>query len=139
VTVRFQQGGLPGDLIRHELTAQALPKSPLGEALRYLDRQWLALQRFLEDGDLIIDNNNAERQLRTVAVGRKNWLFAGSMAGAHRAALLYSLIQSCRLAGVPPFGYLRDVLLRVATHPQHAIHQLTPKGWAAAFATRAAA
>jgi transposase len=127
------------DILRHELTAQALPKSPLGEALRYLDRQWLALRRFLEDGDLIIDNNNAERQLRTVAVGRKNWLFAGSMAGAHRAALLYSLIQSCRLAGVPPFEYLRDVLLRVATHPQHGIQQLTPKGWAAAFRARAAA
>jgi transposase len=127
------------DATRHELTAHALPKSPLGEALRYLDRQWIALQRFLEDGTLIIDNNNAERQLRTVAVGRRNWLFAGSMAGAHRAALLYSLIQSCRLAGVPPFEYLRDVLPRVATHPHHAVRQLTPKGWAAAFGARAAA
>ncbi len=116
-----------------------MPKSPLGEALRYLDRQWLALQRLLDDGELIIDNNNAERQLRTVAVGRKNWLFAGSMAGAHRAALLYSLIQSCRLVGVPPFEYLRDVLLRVATDPHHGIGHLTPKGWAAAFGTRAAA
>ncbi len=87
----------------------------------------------------LLDNNNAERQLRTVAVGRKNWLFAGSMAGAHRAALLYSLTQSCRLASVPPFEYVRDVLRRVATHPHHAIAQLTPKGWAATFGTRAAA
>ena len=60
---------------------------------------------------------------------RKNWLFAGSLEGAHRAALLYSLIQSCRLIGVAPFPYLRDVLLRVATQPHHLIHQLTPKGW----------
>ena len=110
-----------------------LPKSPVGEALRYLDRQWGALQQYVDAGHLLIDNNNAERQLRTVAVGRKNWPFAGSLEGAHRAALLYSLLQSCRLIGVPPFPYLRDVLLRVATHPQAQIHQLTPKGWLATF------
>lgn len=121
------------DATRQVLVTQVLPKSPLGDAVRYLTRQWAALQRFTDDGRLLIDNNNAERQLRTVAVGRKNWLFAGSLEGAHRAALLYSLIQSCRLAGVPPFPYLRDVLLRVATHPQHLIHQLTPRGWAVAF------
>lgn len=118
---------------RRALAAQVLPKSPVGEALRYLDRQWGALQRYVHEGHLLIDNNNAERQLRTVAVGRKNWLFAGSLEGAHRAALLYSLLQSCRLIGVPPFPYLRDVLLRVATHPQAQIHQLTPKGWLATF------
>ena len=119
------------DTQRRALAAQVLPKSPVGEALRYLDRQWGALQRYVTDGRLLIDNNNAERQLRTVAVGRKNWLFAGSLEGAHRAALLYSLLQSCRLIGVPPFPYLRDVLLRVASHPQAQIHQLTPKGWLA--------
>jgi transposase len=118
---------------RRALAAQVLPKSPVGEALRYLDRQWDALQRSVDAGHLLIDNNNAERQLRTVAVGRKNWLFAGSLEGAHRAALLYSLLQSCRLIGAPPFPYLRDVLLRVATHPQAQIHQLTPKGWLATF------
>lgn len=127
------------DALRQQLATTALPKSPLGDALRYLDRQWLALQRFLEDGELLIDNNNAERQLRTVAVGRKNWLFAGSMEGAHRATLLYSLTQSCRLAGMPPFPYLRDVLLRVATHPHRAISELTPKAWAVLFGARAVA
>jgi hypothetical protein len=126
------------DTLRHELMARTLPKSPLGDALRYLDRQWDALQRYTSDGRLHIDNNNAERQLRTVAVGRKNWLFCATLAGAHRAALMYSLIQSCRLANVPPFPYLRDVLLRVATHPQSQIHQLTPKGWAATFGPTAA-
>jgi hypothetical protein len=122
------------DQQRRALQEVALPKSPLGDALRYLENQWTALNRFVEDGRLSIDNNGAENQLRAVALGRKNWLFAGSMAGLHRAALLYSLAQSCRLAGVEPFAYFRDVLLRVATHPQSAIHQLTPKGWAATFA-----
>jgi hypothetical protein len=123
------------DQARQTLAARVLPKSPLGDALRYLDHQWTALQRYLTDGHLIIDNNNAERQLRTVAVGRKNWLFAGSFEGARRAALLYSLIQSCRLIEVSPFLYLRDVLLRIATHPQHRIQELTPKGWKATLGT----
>jgi transposase/uncharacterized coiled-coil protein SlyX len=118
---------------RQALHKDVLPKSPLGEALRYVDNQWRALNRFVEDGDLLIDNNGAERQLRAVAVGRKNWLFAGSLEGLHRAALLYSLAQSCRLVGVEPFAYFKDVLLRVTTHPQSAIAQLTPKGWAEAF------
>jgi hypothetical protein len=118
---------------RHRLEQEALPRSPLGEALRYLGNQWLALRRYTEDGRLKIDNNGAERQLRAVAVGRKNWLFAGSMEGAERAALLYSLIQSCHLAGVDPFQYLQDVLLRVATHPHRRIAELTPLGWAQTF------
>jgi transposase len=88
---------------------------------------------FVEDGRLAIDNNRAENQLRTIAVGRKNWLFAGSFEGARRAALLYSLVQSCKLIDVPPFDNLKDVLLRVATHPQRLIGQLTPKAWAETF------
>lgn len=120
------------DRQRQALAVHVLPKSPLGEALRYLDNQWRALQRFLEDGRLRIDNNAAESQLRVVAVGRNNWLFAGSMAGAERTALLYSLVQSCRLAGVDPFPYFRHVLIRVATHPHSRIAELTPKAWAAA-------
>ncbi len=122
------------DSQRKALEKDILPKSPLGDALRYIDNQWKALNRFVKDGRLKIDNNGAENQLRAVALGRKNWLFAGSMAGLHRAALLYSLAQSCRLVGVEPFAYFRDVLLRVATHPQSAIGELTPKGWAATFA-----
>jgi hypothetical protein len=117
---------------RQRLEREVLPKSPLGDAVRYLTNQWQALCRFAEDGSLEIDNNNAERQLRAVAVGRKNWLFAGSMAGAHRAAVIYSLIQSCRLVDVDPFAYLRDVLLRVATQPADRIAELTPRAWAQA-------
>ena len=124
---------------RDALATTVLPKSPLGEAVRYLTNQWTALQRFVDDGRLAIDNNAAENQLRGIAVGRKNWLFAGSFEGARRAALLYSLVQSCALIGVPPFEFLRDVLLRVATHPQHRIAELTPKGWAATGGRRIAA
>jgi transposase len=127
------------DTVRQDLARTVLPKSPLGEAVRYLTNQWTVLQRFVEDGRLAIDNNRAENQLRVVAVGRKNWLFAGSLEGARRAALLYSIVQSCKLVDVPPFEYLKDVLLRLATHPQRLIGQLTPKGWATAFGRQAAA
>jgi transposase len=126
------------DAERLALAQTVLPKSPLGDAVRYLTNQWAALQRFVDDGRLGIDNNRAENQLRVVAVGRKNWLFAGSFEGARRAALLYSLVQSCKLVDVSPFDYLKDVLLRVATHPQRLIGQLTPRGWAATFARAAA-
>ena len=124
---------------RDALARTVLPKSPLGDAVRYLTNQWAALQRFVEDGRLAIDNNRAENQLRGVAVGRKNWLFAGSFEGAKRAALLYSLVQSCALIDVPPFDYVKDVLLRVASHPHHRIAELTPKGWAATVGRRVAA
>lgn len=116
------------------LTVSTLPKSPLGEALGYMKRQWSALVRFLEDGRLLPDNNNAERQLRTVALGRKNWLFAGSLAGAERAAILYSLAQGCRLAGIDCWAYIHDVLLQVATLPHQRIDELTPDRWAEARA-----
>lgn len=121
------------DAERQALARTVLPKSPVGEAVRYLTNQWTALQRFVEDGHLAIDNNRAENQLRLVAVGRKNWLFAGSFEGARRAALLYSLVQSCKLIDAPPCEYLKDVLRRLPTHPHRLIDQLTPRGWAQTF------
>jgi transposase len=127
------------DELREELQKTVLPKSPLGEALRYIDNQWIALNRFVEDGRLRIDNNGAEYQLRAVAVGRKNWLFAGSFEGARRAATLYSLVQSCRLVSIDPFLYFRDVLVRVASHPHRQIGELTPRMWATKLTTSSAA
>jgi transposase len=111
-----------------------LPKSPLGEALTYLRNQMRYVAQYIRDGRLEIDNNGAERQLRGVAVGRKNWLFAGSMKGLHRAALLYSLVQSAKLAGVEPWAYLKEVLDRLPNHPHSRIGELLPKQWAAARA-----
>lgn len=114
----------------------ALPKSPLGEALHYVRSQWRPLQTYLEDGRLSIDNNVSERNLRVVAVGRKNWTFAGSDAGGRRAAALYSLVQSCKLHGLDPFAYFRDTLPLLSTKPAR---DLTPKAWAAALAQPATA
>ena len=86
-----------------------LPKSPLGEALTYLRNQMRYVAQYIRDGRLEIDNNGAERQLRGVAVGRKNWLFAGSMKGLHRAALLYSLVQSAKLAELVAVAEIGDL------------------------------
>jgi transposase len=115
---------------------EVLPKSPIGQAVSYARGQWIALNRYIEDGDLDIDNNLAERVLRIIAIGRKNWLFAGSDAGAERAAIIYSLIASCKLCEIDPFEYLRDVLDRVSTHPASKIVEMTPSGWRKRFAVR---
>jgi len=108
---------------------QVLPKSPLGQAIGYAQGQWQALNRYLDDGVLDIDNNLAERTLRMVAIGRKNWLFVGHDNGGHRAAIIYSLVASCKLCGIDPFAYLRDVLERISTHPASRIAELLPRNW----------
>jgi len=110
-------------------SVEVLPKSPMGQAVGYARGQWIALNKYTDDGDLDIDNNLAERVLRIVALGRRNWLFAGSDAGAERAAIIYSLIASCKLCEIDPFAYLRDVLDRISIHPASKIAQLTPAGW----------
>lgn len=112
-----------------------LPKSPLGKAAGYALRQWDALTRYVENAILSIDNNLSERTLRMVAIGRKNWMFAGSDAGGQRAAIVYSLVASCKLVGIDPFAYFRDVLDRVSTHPNNRIFELTPRGWKAALSS----
>ena len=106
-----------------------LPKAPIADAMGYARNQWDALTRFIDDARLKLDNNAAERQLRRVAVGRKNWLFAGSEEGAERGCVLYSLIASCKLHDVNPFDYLRDVLVRVGNHPARDVLALSPKHW----------
>jgi hypothetical protein len=114
----------------NDWSIELLPKSPIGQAVSYARAQWEALNRYLDDGDLEIDNNLSERVLRTVAIGRKNWLFAGSDEGAKRAAVIYSLIATCKLCRIDPFAYLRDVLDRVSTHPARRIAELIPSRWA---------
>jgi transposase len=112
-----------------ELRPTVLPKSPLAEAIGYVLGNWNALTRYTEDGRLKIDNNGAERAIKPVVLGRKNWLFAGSEAAAHRTAILLSLVQTCKHVGVDPFVYLRDVIARVSTHPMSRIAELTPRQW----------
>ena len=101
-------------------------KSETAGAIRYAISRWSALTRYTDDGLLEIDNNNAERALRTVALGRKNYLFAGSNAGGDRAAALYSLIGSAKLNGLDPEPYLRTVLAQIAAHPINRIADLLP-------------
>jgi transposase len=87
-----------------------LPKSGIGKAIGYAQKQWQALQVYLEDGDLEIDNNAAERGFRGIALGRRNWLFVGSDEGGQTAAVMYSVVASCQQVGAEPFAYLREVL-----------------------------
>jgi len=95
----------------------------------YALRQWPALTVYLDDARLRLDNNPIEQQIRPIAVGRHNWLFAGSKNGADRAAIFFSLITSCKLLGINPWEYLNDILKRVNSHPQSRIAELTPRGW----------
>ena len=117
------------------LRPHVLPKSPMGDAIGYALRQWSPLKRFLDDGLVAIDNNRVERQMRTVAVGRKKWMFAGSVEGGHRAATIYSLVCTCGLLGIEPWAYLKDVLQRLAKGSDPAL--LTPRIWNAARTTPA--
>ena len=106
-----------------------LPKSPQGEAIAYTLSNWKALIRYCEDGDLEIDNTGAERSLRGVAVGRKNWMFLGSDNGGRRAAIMNSLIATCRRLAIDPFAYLRDIFTRISDHPQSRLAELLPDHW----------
>jgi transposase len=107
-------------------------KSELAGAIRYALNRWTALTRYRDDGRLEIDNNIAENAIRGVALGRKNWLFAGSDEGGGRAAAIYTLMETCKLNGVDPRAWLTHVLARLATHPAKQIHELLPWHWAAA-------
>jgi transposase len=99
------------------------------KAIEYCLKRWQALTRYLDDGNLPIDNNWAENQMRPWALGRKNWLFAGSLESGQRAASIMSLIQSARLNGLDPYAYLADVLRRLPTHKDKDIDELLPHIW----------
>lgn len=109
-----------------------LPQGPLAKAFAYTLNHWGALTRFLEDGRLPLDNNAAERALRPLALGRKNWLFAGSLRGGQAAAVVLSLLQSAKLQGINPFAYLRDVLARLPSARAADLDALLPHRWQSA-------
>ena len=111
---------------RHTTLATLSKKSELAGAIKYALSRWAALTRYRDDGRLEIDNNAAERALRACALGRKNWLFAGSDAGGERAAAIYTLLGTAKLNGIDPEAYLRDVLERIAEHPINRIDELLP-------------
>ncbi len=136
--------GKPPDLRRHARQAEAAPlldgrrswlemtltkvpgRSDVAGAIRYALSRWTALTRYVDDGTIAIDNNPVERAIRPVALGRKNWLFAGSDAGGERAAAIYSLIQTAKLNGLDPKAYLRHVIGCIADHPVNRVAELLP-------------
>ena len=107
-----------------------LPKGPLMEGVTYVLNQWATLERFLHDGMIReISNNGCERALRSVVIGRNNWLFFGSEEGTKGSLVLMSLVQSCKELGISPLAYLRDVMVRVGQVPASRVHELTPRGY----------
>jgi len=107
----------------------ALPKSPFGQAVSYALNQWPTLGRYLNDARFTIDNNVAERAVRPLAVGRKNWLFVGGDGGLPSAAVLMSLCASAKRHALNPWAYLTDVLTQLAAKPADVTH-LLPDAWA---------
>jgi transposase len=115
-----------------EQRPQVLPKSPIGEAIGYALNNWQALTRYTEAGFLSIDNNVAEREMKRIAIGRKNWLFVGSDNGGRTAAVLFSFTSTCQRLGIEPWAYLQDVLKRLPTTPAERLGELLPDRWQAA-------
>ena len=109
---------------------EVLPKSPMGEAIGYALNNWAALVRYTEAGFLAIDNNVAEREMKRIAIGRKNWLSIGSPRGGQTAAVLFSFTSTSQRLGVEPWRYLRDVLERLPRHPPQRLAELLPDEWA---------
>jgi transposase len=120
------------------------PKNNLAKAIHYMLVRWASFTRFLDDGRICLSNNAAERALRGVALGRRNWTFAGSDEGGRRAAAVYSLITTCKLNDVDPRAWLAYVLATLPDHPITRVNELMPWAWkarleAAAHAATAAA
>jgi transposase len=114
-----------------KIREEVLPKSEAGQAVAYALKNWTALTRYLEDGDLSIDNNHTERSLRGIAVGRNNWTFVGSDRGGKTMAVLRSFVASCELAKVDPFAWFQDVLSRISQCSIQQLDELLPHRWAA--------
>jgi transposase len=110
---------------------EVLPKSPMGEAIGYALNNWAALVRYTEDGFLAIDNNVSEREMKRIAIGRKNWLTVGSPRGGQTAAVLFSFTSTCQRLGVEPWAYLQDVLTRLPATPVGQLGDLVPDHWQA--------
>jgi len=109
--------------------AKLSSKSETAKAINYCLTRWKAFTRFLDDGRICLSNNAAERAVRGVAVGRKNWTFAGSDAGGHRAAAILTLIETCKMNDVDPQAWLTDILARLPDHPAKRINELLPWNW----------
>ena len=108
---------------------KVLPKTPIGKAIAYCLPRWDKLSVYTGDAILNIENNGVENQVRPVAVGRKNYLFVGSHEAAQRAAMVYSLFATCRLHGINPYKWLKDILTRMHSYTTQNSHELLPQNW----------
>jgi transposase len=130
--VRRQRSRPVADAL-HQWLLQNRQKVPDGsataKAIGYSLNRWAALTRYIDDGELPIDNNWVENQIRPIAIGRNNWLFAGSLRAGKRAAAIMSLVHSARLNGLEPYAYLRGILERLPTQPASRIAELLPHNW----------
>ncbi len=135
--VRQERSRKVADALHQWLTAQRqkVPEgSATAKAIDYSLKRWLALTRYIDDADLPADNNRVENQIRPIALGRSNWLFAGSLRAGQRAAAIMTLVHSARLNGHEPHAYLGDVLERLPTHLNSRIDELLPHRWMPATA-----
>lgn len=123
----------------HEQHAKVSPNGKTAKAIAYSLNAWEALGRFLDDGRLCMSNNAAERAMRPIATGRRNWTFAGSDEGGRRAAAIYTLIETAKLNDVDPLAWLADMLARLHDHPANRIDQMLPWNWRRQPLQRAAA
>lgn len=112
-----------------KLRPRYLPQSLLGQAIQYALNQWAFLAGFIEHGEVEIDNNLVENAIRPTAIGKKNWLFFGSEEAGQRSAVMYTLIENCRMHGLDSYAYLKDVLERLPTTTNKQVAQLTPLNW----------
>jgi len=130
--VRQERSRKVADALHQWLTAQRqkVPEgSATARAIDYSLKRWQALTRYIDDGDLPADNNRVKNQIRPIALGRSNWLFAGSLRAGQRAAAVMSLVHSARLNGHEPHAYLKDILERLPTQPASRIDELLPHRW----------
>jgi transposase len=116
------------------ITQVLLPSNPFTQAARYALEREVALKVFLAYPNVPLDTNHLEREIRAIALGRRNWLFCWTEVGARHVGIIQSLLASCRLQGVDPYAYLVDVLQRIDTHPAFEVHLLTPRLWKQHFA-----
>ena len=112
-----------------QLEPRTLPQSLIGRAVRYAIGQWPSIRRYTTVAEADADNNSCEQTIRTPVIGRKNWLFAGSVEGGRRGAVLFSLVVTCKRLGINPAEYLTDIIARIPMHPNSRIGELVPRAW----------
>jgi hypothetical protein len=115
--------------VLRKLKTRYLPQSAMGQAISYALNQWATLEKYLDHGEVEVDNNLVENSIRPTAIGKKNWLFMGSAEAGERNAVDYTLVENCRMHGIEPYTYLKDVLERLPTTTNQTIEELTPLNW----------